>query len=57
MPSFRRFQRVKFDVDVTLVRGWRNRGYLWETGLHDPAATAPEFEARGLEHEGKSGCA
>jgi hypothetical protein len=58
MPSFRRFRGANVPGDVTLVKGWRNRGDSCETGIaNGPAADAPEFEARGLESEGVSGCA
>jgi hypothetical protein len=57
VPSFRRFQRVNVARDEAPVKGWRSRGILCGRGTHGPAADAPEFEVRGLEHEGMSGCA
>ena len=58
MPSFRRFPGANVPRDVTPVKGWRNGGVSRETGTaNGPAAEAPEFEARGLESEGMTGCA
>jgi hypothetical protein len=45
-------------TDETLVKGWRIKGDSCEIGLvKGPAAEALEYEARGLEAEGKSGYA
>jgi hypothetical protein len=57
VPSFRRFHRVNVTGDEAPVKGWRHRGNLCESGTFGPAVAASEFEVRGLEREGTSGCA
>jgi len=58
VPSFRRFRSANVTTDETLVKGWRIKGDSCEIGpAKGPAAEALEYEARGLEAEGKSGYA
>jgi hypothetical protein len=44
------------NTDETLVKGWRIKGDSCEIApANGPAADALEYEARGLQAEGKSG--
>ena len=57
VPSFRRFHGVNVTRDEAPVKGWRHRGNLCESVTFGPAVAASDFEVRGLERKGMSGCA